>query len=345
MGGEHLHAAAQADEIDTLFPTRPVHVDDWVDAQPEMWSALPVRELYAPGDLWPPILSGQLEPSASVLVLTAKPQAKDRPGSSLARFWRRLLQGEGVVGYFVPRSNGPSLRQGMARDQLERLATEVVAGEEPLLKRLREVQPPVEPALLRHIMVFCAPADLAIAERLSRAIHGERDGAGRTVECWVVVQDTNARALQRLAAMQLGLWRHAALLFAQLLAAAESRSSLRGLYVKALVALMGRDWTGEFEVVVMEGRDAAGANTFPFALIEHGVESRIVRRLIAVRPPSAVAAGRLAFPAALYAGEIRVADGQAADIDRRSDRRKTARPRFHADRDGGGQRRATRRRR
>lgn len=53
LGGAHLRACASTRQLEPLFPTSAIHLSDWDDALPSAWTALPVRELYAPTELWP----------------------------------------------------------------------------------------------------------------------------------------------------------------------------------------------------------------------------------------------------------------------------------------------------
>lgn len=72
IGGDHAHCAEAAGALATLLPTHPAQVDDWMAARPTPWTALPLRELYAPSELWPHILGERIEATALVMRLASR---------------------------------------------------------------------------------------------------------------------------------------------------------------------------------------------------------------------------------------------------------------------------------
>ena len=119
IGGEHLRAAGLTGEMEALFPLRAVHLDDWADAQPDAWPALPVRELYAPAELWPFVIGSRMESPAPALVIRG-------PDLPLRR--RLLLGGFGPIfasaplsTALVPRSAAPAVRPGITAAQFTSL--------------------------------------------------------------------------------------------------------------------------------------------------------------------------------------------------------------------------------
>lgn len=358
VGGEHLHAAVRAGLGVSLFPKRMAHLEDWDDAQPDEWRALPVRELYAPGELWPQILSERVEPDARLLaiVLTPatssisasvgddeaeEPQDRDdttpalaatirrraaRIASRLLRAAGRAIDAPGAVALFVPRSNAPRLRANAGADDVAPLASEAASGKARLRERLRELTPAAAPMVVRHVLVLCPIAQgiptsaqvtgRSLAERVVQLVHGERDRAGRIVEVWVGPSGSPSGTLRRLFRMSIGTWRHASVLIGRLLETSGPTGRLSRLFITLWLAVFGRGWIGEFELVVIESDGEAVAGTLPRELVARGLARGVVSRMVAVQPPGSRHA--LTYPASLYAGEIRVRPGAidvaAADV-------------------------------
>ena len=307
IGGEHLRAAGLAGEVEALFPLRPVHLDDWADAQPDAWPALPVRELYAPAEIWPLVIGSRMESSAQALVIR---------GPDLPLRTRLLLGGFGPIfssaplsTAFVPRSAAPAVRPGMPAAQFTSLPGTHFEGRmlrSPDFRRL--LRPHVPPIVRRFIVIFCSSEDLAPAERVARLIHGHLDAAGRAVDCHVVRRGAAWGTLPRI---QLGAWRLAALLLARSIAAGRKGvpTGLVAWLVRRLVAwlvtpLLGHDGATELDVVVWEG--TAGA-------VPPSVASLAVDRFTAVRPAGAGALDANSVPRAHDAGEIRLARGDSTE--------------------------------
>ncbi len=305
--GEHLRAAIAAGRGSALFPTRPVHLEDWADAQPESWRALPVRELYAPAELWPKILGERVEKSARVLVLT-------RGLSSI-----RSVSGSDVtitrttIGFLVPRSDAPQLRPDMSSQEVMRLATETVQDSK-LVARLRELAPKPEPIVTRQVMLLATPMDIALAERVARRVHGTHDSAGRIIESWVAVADTLNGAPLRLYPLQLGLWQHAALPMVRLLESANTERPLRRALIRMARFVLGPDQAVEFELVVVESPRGVPVTGIPPSLIENAVQHHVLARLLAIRTAVAASEGALTYPASWYAGEIRLPGTASIDL-------------------------------
>jgi hypothetical protein len=326
--GEHLYASALLGQGAALFPLRLVHLEDWEDAQPPRWTALPVRELYAPSDLWPKILGERLETSTRLVVIMPDPPSPidpDTPGPAtllssaldipprelFASLRHRLSKTRQPIALFVPRSNAPSIRPDLSAAGAGRLASEVVAGREPILERIRAVQPAVEPVVVRHVIVQCAPGDRPLAEALARRLHGVRDDAGRAIECWVSTTESQRSALRRTTGTPIGVWRHASLLLARLLASGASETGVLRWFIGGVRWLLGRYWSGEFELVVIENGE--GPPGFPWLLVELGVRRGVIARVVAIRSAAADASHRLYYRRSSYAGQIRLPSGRVPE--------------------------------
>ncbi len=294
--------------MEALFPLRPVHLDDWADAQPDAWPALPVRELYAPAELWPFVIGSRMESSAQALVIR---------GPDLPLRTRLLLGGFGPIvssaplsTAFVPRSAAAAVRPGITAAQFTSLpGTHFEARMlRSSLDFRRLLRPPVPRIVRRFMVILCSSEDLAAAERVARLIHGQLDAAGRAVDCHVVRRGAAWGTLPRI---QLGAWRLAALLLARSIAAGRKGVPtglvawlLRRLVAWLVTPLLGHDGATELDVVMWEG--TAGA-------VPPSVASLAVDRFTAVRPTGAGALDATAVPRAHEAGEIRLARGDSTE--------------------------------
>jgi hypothetical protein len=311
--GEHVYAAGLAGKIDALFPTRAVYLEDWAEAQPEQWPALPIRELYAPPELWPQILGQYVEPSAVVFAVhTRRTPLIDFIGGHGLIF--PVIGGAISTGFLTPRSNAVRLRPGLSRNDLGDLASETCDSKKALLARLKQLAPEPAPTVVRHIMLLCPPSQLDLADRVARAIHGRQDGAGRSIESWVGALEPDASGFLRMSRLPLGLWRHAAVLVGRLVQATDNSQSVVRRLVQVLVGMLGRSWTGEFEVVVVEDENSSGPIGLQRSLLTAGITRGVIARVISVRSGLAAAAGWTALPASTYAGEIRLTTGEAPDV-------------------------------
>jgi hypothetical protein len=348
VGGEHVQAAIRADQDSALFPRRLVHLQDWDDAQPPLWTAMPVRELYAVPELWPKILAERLDASCRIVALLRETRDAEAAPESLAgkaarifrfeelrslptrgffdsaRRWgqgvldrmRRATPTPRVLALLIPRSNGPSLRPDLSQPEVERLADEVIAGREPLADRLRTLQPKPAPVVVRHVIIQCARGQLEFADKLAERLHGAQDRDGSIVESWVSPPGGDTADLWRLASMPVGVWRHASIVLARLIEIAISVSGSGSFQavMRLAATLLERHWRGEFEVVVVESPGREPATGLPPALIELGRRRGIIARVLAVRTPVAEASASLAYPPSFYAGQIRVPAGRPTDV-------------------------------
>ena len=304
LAGEHLRAAAMTGVAESLFPTRPVHLQDWLEAQPAAWRSLPLRELYTTPELRAKVLA-DLRPGTRVLALTS--------GRIPTRFQafnddQRALK-TGVVGFLLPLSQATTM-------QLNSLALgntgglESLSGERAIKARLREVRPAKASVRVRHIVLQCAPADLDLAEDIASRIHGATDAQGRIVECWVASHQSGTSAMLRLVRLPGGVWRHAMLFALELFEPPSAPWSPFRLYVALLRRVLGSGWHGDFEVVVVES--GTPGTLIPIGTLTGVVERGAVQPVIALRHSAAL--GSLTYSATLYRGEILLPDGRGQEF-------------------------------
>jgi len=251
-GGDHAHCAAAAGALETLSPTHPAQMADWLAARPDPWTALPLRELYAPADLWPHILGERVERDALVLRLAdrdAPPlleaaldgplgQALQRFGlaqgvqraaltASAGRLWAAVpkplssaLRRRQALAWPVARSAAPRIepRSAGADETLVASALTEAIGGEALEGWLRAQQLAVAPAAVRQVVITASAADAALAERIAARLDGRLDGRGQVVEAVVLVEPERGMGLTLLLRMPLRNWRLAGRLFGRLLA-------------------------------------------------------------------------------------------------------------------------------
>jgi ATP:ADP antiporter, AAA family len=335
VAGEHLHAAERAGQGTALFPLRPVHLEDWDDAQPARWPSLPVRELYAPPRLWPHILGERLDPSAHVLALVRAAAPGPSAEQTTAAFAAKSLidrvlrvaheaiasvrreRERRVLGLFVPRSNAPALRPNLEPQDAERLALgEVIAGEQAVIQRLRALRPLPSPLLVRHVIVQCAPGDEAMAEELARRIHGAYDTRGRIVECWAVGSRARYNLRRRLADVPGRPWRRSWSFIARLLGSAAHGRGVEQALVGFIWFFLAWDRGAEveYELVTIESESPTRTPALPQEIVEAGLTGRVISRLVSVRSAAAEATGRLTYPPRMYAGQVRAPHGKARDV-------------------------------
>jgi len=307
LAGEHLRAADMTGAGESLFPTRPVHLRDWLEAQPAAWRALPLRELYAAPDLWARVLA-DVRPDTPVLALMSGETAAHHP-LMLKDVGRSGGRPPAVVGMVMPVSQATGMRLklltiGSLGDGL------VLLGRGQVIAKMRELRPAKTTVRVRHIVLQCAPADLEIAEDIASRIHGATDAQGRVVECWVTAHQSGTAAMLRLVRLPGGVWRHAMLFALQLIETPSGRWSVLKLNVSLLRRVLDSGWHGDFEVVVLESR-TPGALA-PIGTLADVVGRGAVQPVIALR--HAAALGSLTYPASLYRGEILLPDGRGQDF-------------------------------
>jgi tetratricopeptide (TPR) repeat protein len=330
VGGEHLLAAARFRQGSALFPQRLVHLQDWDEAQPRMWKALPVRELYAPEDLWAKILVERLDKSAQVLFLLDQSPEEAPPvgaaisnavtpsniGAWLLRQFRRALPATSgrttsdVVGMLIPRSHAPALRADMRRQELEAFATQVVTGDQAIVSLLRTLAPEPKPTIVRHMIVECALEDLPLAQEFVRRIRGQRDHADRLVECWI---STTQRSGLEMLAVPLGLYRHYMILISRLLQTAAPAATVERVLVD-LAGLFDRDWNGEFELIVFESDRETPAPRLSPNIVKAGLVNGTLARLVAVRSSAPVSLPLLTYSPQLYTGQVRLPSSRSNEV-------------------------------
>jgi tetratricopeptide (TPR) repeat protein len=359
--GDHVHAAASAGEATALLPMRAVHLEDWDDAQPRVWKAMPVRELYAAGDLWGTILSTRIDTEARIVAVARRPSepaeseqpAEDATPSRGAAFsallrgilaWvrttasreeaaeapanqgadldrltrgavtslRRSVKGDEIVGYVIPRSNAPGLLPNPSEQELERIRSEVIVGEKPLLERIGTLQPAPQPVVVRHMVLQCAPGDAALAVRIAQRLHGARDSEGRIIEAWLSTP-AGPGGLWTLSTVSVGILRNTFVLVTRL-QEGMTTSSLHRVMLAAFRLMVRHQATTEFDLVVVESAEPAPVPGFSERLLSTGLERRVISRLVAVRSAAAEASGFLAYPPSRYAGQVRVPAGKALEV-------------------------------
>ena len=314
-GGDHAHCADAAGTLENLSPTHPAQMADWLAARPDPWTALPLRELYAPADLWPHILGERVERDALVLRLAdrdAPPlletaldgplgQALQRLGlaqgtqrvaltAGAGRLWAAVpkplssaLRRRQALAWPVARSAAPRIepRSAGADETLVASALTEAIGGEALEDWLRAQQLAVAPAAVRQVVIGATAADAALAERIAARLDGRLDGRGQVVEAVVLVDPERGMGLTLLLRMPLRNWRLAGRLFGRLLTYGARGQSL-GDFLRRLFFGLFDVGRGEFDLLVIE--DAQADESAPLlALYAAGVANGALARAMLLR--------------------------------------------------------------
>lgn len=288
----HARLSKLADRLGSLFPKRSAQAEDWDGGLPDRhcWSAVPLRELYAPAALWPEILRTRLEPHAQVIVLEVPaPAARSQRSRAIPRAYR------------VPVSSAARVNDATSARELESIAWGGIESIERLRDSLRELQAHLP---RRRFIILHAREEGSIASELCKVLREVSDPAGAALEAWPVLIDPTRLQRFPLWPAPLGFSTHGFELMRRARlrdgAARARRGSLFGL------SLMSRPDDSAYELVIIEpptARTTDDENVLDF--FRRLAERRAFDRIVAVREAQGQIDSKLTLDPTAYSGEIR----------------------------------------